>query len=184
MGILDNLRNAFTAQKTEKTKDKKEAPVIYYSSLGTDVTYKINYNQLAEEGYQQNAIVYRCVNEIANSASRVTLNLFRGDQELDNHPLLDLLYNPSPVISQVEFFQALYAYLLISGNSYILSVGGDRTPPTELYNLRPDRLKIKVGKRAMPTSYDYVIGGQTVESYLVDQATGKSKVKHINFLIL
>ena len=181
MGILDNLRNAFTTQKTEKTKDKKEAPVIYYSSLGTDVTYKINYNQLAEEGYQQNAIVYRCVNEIANSASRVSLNLFRGDQELDNHPLLDLLYNPSPVISQVEFFQALYAYLLISGNSYILSVGGDRTPPTELYNLRPDRLKIKVGKRAMPTSYDYVIGGQTVESYLVDQATGKSKVKHIKF---
>jgi Phage-related protein len=106
MGILDNIKNVFTTQKIEKTKDKKEAPIIYYSSLGTDVTYKINYNQLAEEGYQQNAIVYRCVNEISNSASRVTLNLFRGDQELNNHPLLDLLYNPSPVISQVEFFSS------------------------------------------------------------------------------
>jgi hypothetical protein len=58
----------------------------------------------------------------------------------------------------------------------VLSVGGDKTPPTELYNLRPDRIKIKVGKRAMPISYDYMIASQTVESYLVDQATGKSRV--------
>ena len=181
MGILDNIRNAFSTPQKEEQKNKKEAPVVYYNSLGTDVSYKVRYDQLAEEGYQQNAIVYRCVNEIANSASRVTINLFRGDQELDNHPLLDLLYNPSPVVSQVEFFQAVYAYLLISGNSYILSVGGDRTPPTELYNLRPDRIKIKAGKRAMPLSYDYIIGGQAIDSYQVDQATGNSKVKHIKF---
>ena len=61
----------------------------------------------------------------------------------------------------------------------MLSVGGDRTPPTELYNLRPDRIKINASSRATPNSYDYVIGGQTVESYLVDQSTGNSKVKHI-----
>jgi len=177
MGILDNIRNAFTSE--QKEKEKKEAPVVYYNSLGTDVTYKARYDQLAEEGYQQNAIVYRCVNEIANSASRVEINLFRGDQELDQHPLLDLLYDPSPMCSQVEFFQALYAYLQISGNSYILGVGGDNQPPTELYNLRPDRIRIKAGKRATPEAYHYIIGGQVVESYDVDQATGKSKIKHI-----
>ena len=165
--------------RKEQPKQKKEAPVVYYNSLGTDVTYKARYDQLAEEGYQQNAIVYRCVNEIANSASRVEINLFRGDQEIDKHPLLDLLYNPSPMVSNVEFFQAVYAYLLISGNSYMLSVGGDRTPPTELYNLRPDRIKINASSRSTPNSYDYIIGGQTVESYIVDQSTGNSKVKHI-----
>ena len=107
------------------------------------------------------------------------MNLFRGDQEVDNHPLLDLLYNPSPTQSQVEWFQGLYSYLLISGNNYMLSVGGDNTPPTELYNLRPDRIQIRTGQRAMPQSYDYMIGGQIVESYEVDQATGNSKIKHI-----
>ena len=176
--ILDNIRNIFKTTDKDQ-KDKKEAPVVYYNSLGTDVTYKIRYDQLAEEGYQENAIVYRCVNEISNSASRVEINLFRGDQELDEHPLLDLLYNPSPMCSQVEFFQAVYAYLQISGNSYILGVGGDRQPPTELYNLRPDRVKVKAGKRATPIAYDYIIGGQTVESYEVDQATGNSRIKHI-----
>ena len=61
----------------------------------------------------------------------------------------------------------------------MLSVSGDRTPPTELYNLRPDRIRIRTGNRAMPQSYDYVLNGNIVESYEVDQATGNSKVKHI-----
>jgi len=61
----------------------------------------------------------------------------------------------------------------------MLSVGGDNTPPTELYNLRPDRMKIRSGTRAMPVAYDYMLKGQIVESYDVDQSTGASKVKHI-----
>ena len=173
--ILDNIRNIFKTKEIQK----KEAPIVSYQSLGYDVSTKIAYNDLAKEGYQENAIVYRCINEIANNASRVNINLFRGDQEVDNHPLLDLLYNPSPTQSQVEWFQGLYSYLLISGNNYMLSVGGDNTPPTELYNLRPDRIQIRTGQRAMPQSYDYMIGGQIVESYEVDQATGNSKIKHI-----
>ena len=174
--ILDNIRNIFKAQKEIQ---KKEAPIVSYQSLGYDVSSKIAYNDLAKEGYSENAIVYRCINEIANNASRVKINLFRGDQEVDNHPLLDLLYKPSPTMSQVEWFQSVYSYLLISGNNYMLSVGGDNTPPTELYNLRPDRIKIRTGTRAMPVAYDYMLKGQVVESYEVDQATGSSKVKHI-----
>ena len=174
--IYDNLKNLFT---TKKAIEKKESPIVYYNSLGYDTTNKIAYEDLATDGYQSNAIVNRCINEISNNASRVKINLFRGDQELDNHPLLDLLYNPSPTLSQVEFFQSAFSYLLISGNNYMLSVSGDRTPPTELYNLRPDRIRIRTGNRAMPQSYDYVLNGNIVESYEVDQATGNSKVKHI-----
>ena len=31
-------------------------------------------------------------------------------------------------------------------------------------------------------AYDYIIGGQTVESYDVDQATGNSRIKHIKLV--
>ena len=178
MAIYDNIKNIFKTKEQPKVQ-RKEAPVVYYNSLGYDSAPKIAYDDLATDGYSENAIVYRCINEISNNASRVKMMLFRGDQEVDNHPLLDLLYNPSPTMSQVEWFQALYSYLLISGNNYILSVGGDNTPPTELYNLRPDRMKIRSGTRAMPVAYDYMLKGQIVESYIVDQATGGSKVKHI-----
>ena len=176
--LFSNLKNIFAKAKEQKT-ERKEAPVVYYNKLGYDTQQKISYEDLAKDGYSENAIVNRCINEIATNASRVKINLFRGDAEVDSHPLLDLLASPSPTQSQVEFFQAVYSYLLISGNSYLLSVGPDNGIPTELYTLRPDRIKIRQGNRSMPLAYDYILSGQIQESYDIDQATGNSKVKHI-----
>ena len=176
--LFSNLKNIFAKAEEQKT-ERKEAPVVYYNKLGYDTQQKISYEDLATDGYCENAIVNRCINEIATNASRVKINLFRGDAEVDSHPLLDLLASPSPTQSQVEFFQAVYSYLLISGNSYLLSVGPDNGIPTELYTLRPHRIKIRQGNRSMPLAYDYILSGQIQESYDIDQATGNSKVKHI-----
>ena len=179
MAIFDNIRNVFTRTKPEPVKQTKEAPVVYYNSLGVDYQQKTRYDQLATEGYSENAIVKKCIDLISNNASRVAIELYRGDQQVEEHPLLDLLYNPNPVQGQVEFFTSLYSYLLISGNSYMLESGAENTPPIELYTLRPDRIRIKGSSRAIPEAYNYLVGGQVIESYDVDQATGKSKVKHI-----
>ena len=177
--IFDNIRNLFGGQKEQKQILRKEAPVVYYNSVNTSYQQKTRYDQLSEEGYSENAIVKKCIDLIANNASRVKINLFRGDQEVDEHPLLDLMYSPNPTQGQVEFFASLYSYLLISGNSYILESGAENAPPIELYTLRPDRIRIKGSQTAIPKAYDYMIGGQIANSYEVDPATGNSKVKHI-----
>jgi hypothetical protein len=62
MAILDNIKNIFKAKKQEKIY-RKEAPIVYYNSLGYDSVPKIAYHDLATDGYTENAIVYRCVNE-------------------------------------------------------------------------------------------------------------------------
>ena len=177
--IFDNIKNLFGSKPEEKQIIRKEAPVVYYNSVNTSYQQKTRYDQLSEEGYTENAIVKKCIDLIANNASRVEINLFRGDQEVDEHPVLDLLYSPNPTQGQVEFFQGLFSYLLISGNSYILESGAENAPPIELYTLRPDRIRIKGSNTAIPKAYDYMIGGQVANSYDVDQATGNSKIKHI-----
>ena len=113
--IYENLKKIFTTNKPRN--NNKNNNITIYDKLSYTVYPKDRYDQLATEGYEQNAVVYRCVNEIANAASRVQIDLFRGNQEIEEHPILDLLHNPSPNYGQVEFFQAVYAYLLISGNS-------------------------------------------------------------------
>ena len=158
---------------------RKEGPVIAYSNVGTQVQPKESYADLAKEGYQENAIVYRCVNEIANGAASVKFGLFRGDQPIDDHPLLDLLMRPNPMNSQSEFFQEVYSYLLLAGNSYILKTGAEDREPSELYTLRPDRIKIVPSKREIPMSFQYVVNGQVSANYDVDQSTGMSDVKQI-----
>ena len=86
MAIFDNIKNIFV--KPQEIKKVKEAPVVYYNSLGVDYQQKTRYDQLATEGYTENAIVKKCIDLISNNASRVAIELYRGDQIVEEHPLL------------------------------------------------------------------------------------------------
>ena len=173
MGLFDNIRNAFSGAETKKVNSM----VGYFGVQDSSKSYK--YQDLAKEGYQKNAIVYRCVNEIAKGASAVPFHIKAGDDVLEQHPLIDLLNRPNPLQSNSEFFNSLFGYLLLAGNAYVLKVGGLAGQPKELHLLRPDRIEIKAGSGYMPERYDYVINGKILTSYEVDQDTGMGDLKQI-----
>jgi len=157
----------------------KQGPMVAYSNVGTQTQPKQSFSDLAKEGYEENAIVYRCINEISNGASAVKFKLFRGDQPIEDSPLMDLLERPNPMCSQSEFFQIVYSYLLLSGNSYILKTGPDEGLPQELYTLRPDRMRIIPSQSMIPSKFEYIINGQVNTTYDVNVSTGESMVKQI-----
>ena len=161
-----------------KAPETKEAPQVYLNVNASSHYRRDNYDAYADEGYRKNAIVYRCINEIANGAACVPFKLFQGDDELDQHPLLSLLRRPTPTQAGVEYFQAVYSYLLLSGNNYAIrsDVSGE---VRELYLLRPDRVRVKPSKTATPEAYQYVIGGKVLKTYDADPVTGASEVKHM-----
>ena len=173
MSIFDDIKKIFT-----KTIQKKQAPMTMYNNIGYSLPKKDSYIDFAQEGYTENAVVYKCVNEIANGASSVNIKLFDGDIQIDNHPLLNLLKRPNPLQAGNEFFQSLYAYLLLSGNSYVLRTGAENREPKELHLLRPDRVKIEPSNTTIPKSYMYELKGQVVHKYPVDPETGASEIKH------
>ena len=158
--------------------EKKEAPQVMMNYTGASHYRRDNFNSYADEGYRQNAIVYRCVNEIANGAASIPFKAFQGDVELEQHPILSLLNRPNPTQAGVEFFQSLYSFLLLSGNSYAVrsDIG---SMPRELHLLRPDRMRVKPSKTSMPSGYEYVIQGRVVQTYEADPMTGESEVKHM-----
>ena len=173
--ILDNIKNVFT-----NTKNQTKAVGNMVSYFGVNSSSKnYSYQDLAEEGYMKNSIVYRCVNEISNGASAVPYMLKSGDTVIEQHPLLSLIDRPNPLQSHSEFFNAIFGYLMLSGNAYILKVGSDLGKPKELHLLRPDRMVIVGGSKPIPDRYDYVINGKVQASYDVDDTTGYSEVKHI-----
>ena len=173
--LLDRIlgRNLPTTEK------KMVGNMMGYFGVGSEERKSYKYADLANEGYLKNAVVYRCVNEISKGASAVPFIIKSGDQILDNHPLIDLLNRPNPLQSYSEFFNSLYGYLLLSGNSYVLKVGPDVGAPNELHQLRPDRISIKGGGNPIPEFYEYTIGGRIQARYSVDQDTGNSELKHI-----
>ena len=177
MAIFDNIKNFF-----KTTKDKKQLPSGNSMAMINSVNYaqgnRYSYDDLVKEGYENNAIAYRCINEISQGAAGVRLKLMRGKLNVDDHPLLDLLARPSPTKGYVELFESLYSFLLLSGNSYLISTGNDGSPPQEMYCLRPDRVKIIPGQMSLPLGYQYTVNGKVVTEYEVNQSTGASPVKH------
>jgi HK97 family phage portal protein len=156
----------------------KQAPVVMYSNIGYSINKKESFTEYATEGYKQNSIVYRCVNEISQSAASVPLEIYVDGEENEGHPLNYLLARPNPLNAGVEFFQELYSNLLISGNAYQLLILGEKDLPKEVYTLRPDRIKIVSSGTAIPSGYDYVISGRTVNHYEIHKITGYSLIKH------
>ena len=177
MAIFDNIKNFF-----KTTKDKKQLPSGNSMAMRNSVNYaqgnRYSYDDLVKEGYENNAIAYRCINEISQGAAGVRLKLMRGKNTIEDHPLLDLLDRPSPTKGYVELFESLYSFLLLSGNSYLISTGNDGSPPQEMYCLRPDRVKIIPGQMSLPLGYQYTVNGKVVTEYEVNQSTGASPVKH------
>lgn len=176
MGIFDDIKSIFIKSNVET----KQGPMVMMQNVGHSYSKKDKYEDYAKEGYQENAIAYRCVNEIANGASAIPFKIFSNDIELDNHPLIDLLNRPNPLMAGVEYFQCLYSHLLLGGNAYAL-VAEINNKPSELHILRPDRMRIVASKTAIPTAYEYFIGGKVIDRYEIEPETGKSVIKHFKF---
>jgi len=95
---------------------------VAYSTVGSGYARRSGYKDFAEEGYAQNAVAFRCINEIAQGAASIPFNVKADGEKFEQHPLLSLLARPNPLQAHNEYFQSLYSYLLISGNSYALKV--------------------------------------------------------------
>jgi len=173
MAIFDRFR-----AKTVEPVSTKNSSMVGYFGVGSTQPTNYQYEDLASEGYMKNAIVYRCVNEIAKGASGVPFKICNADgDEIENHPAKSLLKRPNPLQSYSEFMNALFGYLLLSGNSYMLKVAGISNVPKELHLLRPDRITISGGRGAMPARYEYKVNGRTEAVYDVDQDSGFSELK-------
>ena len=96
--------------------ERKEAPQVVMNYTGVQHYRRDKFDAYADEGYSQNAIVYRCVNEIANGAASIPFKAFQVEIELEQHPLLTFIKKPNATQAGVEYFQSLYSFLLISGN--------------------------------------------------------------------
>jgi HK97 family phage portal protein len=135
------------------------------------------YDRLAEEGYQKNMVVYRCVSLIARGVGSVPWRLYKRGKRVETHPLLTLLQNPNPQQGTARFMEGLTAYLLLAGNVYIEAVSPSHEP-LELYLLRPDRMMIIPGTSGTPAAFQYTLAGKSVR-IPVDPLNGQSRVLHI-----
>ena len=146
-----------------------------------------DYRKFAKEGFAENVIAFRAVNEVARSAASVPWAVFdtSGEERKrlpDSHPLAKLLRMPNPQQAGSEFFEAVYGHFQLAGNSYIEAAGQAEAftkGPDELWPLRPDRMRVVPdAETGAIGAYKFSAGGKT-KTWEVDPATGRSQVLHL-----
>lgn len=136
-----------------------------------------DYKAFADEAYRRNVVAYQAVNRIADAVASVRWTLWRGETEITDHEILRLIKKPNPGQSGAQYMQAKIGYLLLSGNGYEERVKVGQSV-RELYQLRPDRMKVLPGSNGFPRGYTYEVGGRKAQ-WDVDETTMESDVRHI-----
>lgn len=148
-------------------------------ALGQPVWTPRRYDRLADEAFVKNAVGFRCTKLIAEAAASIPLMLMKGKTEVEEHKLLDLLAAPAPMVGGQQLLEAFFAYVLLEGNAYLEGVAPFETrPPSELWALRPDRMKVVPGPRGLAQAYTYDVNGETIR-WNSDQVTGRAPIYHL-----
>lgn len=142
-----------------------------------------NYESFAKKGYQMNPYVFRSISVLARACAGIEWELYNKrlggkPTEIQDNPLLTLIKYPNPLQCRAEFIEAMIAYLMIAGNSFMEKVGPDNGPPMELWTLRPDRMAIIPGKTGYVARYRFK-EGQVERFWEVDPVTLSSPVSQM-----
>lgn len=165
---------------------RKDSPLTQQTSQADFVSLHVgskavwtprDYSALAKEGYQRNAIVYRCIRMISEAAASAPLCVMRAHHCVPDDPAGKLLSAPHPHMSAAELFEQFYGYLQVSGNAYLEASLVDEVPAA-LYALRPDRMRVVTGRDGWPKAWEYEAGGFK-RSYRRDPSSGKAAVHHM-----
>jgi len=171
---IGHERNSQTNNFEQKASQAKS--LISMHQLGQAQWTPRDYTSFANEGFAQNAICYRCIRMIAQSAASIPLRVREGGEDYKEHSLLDLLNNPNSHQCGPDLFEEWYGYLMVAGNSYLELVSLNETP-RELYVLRPDRMKIIAGEEGWPQSFRYSANNQFV-SFPIPDGNEQSPILH------
>lgn len=127
-----------------------------------------NYGTFAKEGYRADATCYKCISYLSRNAAQVDWGLYSDRflrNEIESHPLLDLLDRPNPDQNRADFVEDWSGTLLLSGNGFMKSEYISQsftltTPPDAIYVLRPDWTDVVPGQNGI---IGYQFGANTYE---------------------
>ncbi len=126
---------------------------------------------LAREGFERNAVGYRCVRMIAEAAASVP---FRSAQP--NDELTVLMERPNREQAGPDLMETFYGHLMVTGDAYLEAVSIDGEVK-ELFVLRPDRMRALKGPRGWPMAWEHRVGSEVRR--ITREADGFMAVLHL-----
>ena len=169
--LLFRIMNWFAPSEVKQLQQIESAPenvdhgATWIQPYGVRATYS---QEEAMTAYAGHGYTYAAVSRSSQDLAALPLRLLKGKDKtlIEEHPVIDLLNQPSTTVDGFLFREQLCTDLILTGNCYILLLGSSEQP-SSIVRLHPAAVKIQTGKTGI-TGYLYDAGGQTVQ-YPVDR---------------
>ncbi len=135
---------------------------------------KAKYSEIVQEAYYSNAVAYRCIGLLAQSVAYLPIITYRGEREVADHWVANLLSRPNILENRYDFFERLVILLMLGGSSYVLARGiYEQQRPKEMWSILPHHIQVFRQSGAMlPSRYEYQ-GPGGMESFPFDEIYGR-----------
>jgi len=152
------IPNIFERKQTQRDTSGGLYPhIVNLHGKNTPQYSDAKYRIIAKEGYAENWIIFRCLQEITQAAIQLKWTVCKKDKDgkkvpIPNHPVQMLLNKPNPLYSRAEFIRRAIVFYYLGGDAPIvrMAVRGGKLVK-ELYTYRPDKMSIGLtGKVDMP----------------------------------
>jgi len=139
--IIKEMRRQLVGERKQVTG----LPIGWGPSTSTP---KVDFATLSKDGYEKNALIFACINELASSASEAKCIVEKRNRkgEWEAWPqsrLQRLLDNPNPLMSAYEFWFHVILYQSLAGNCLFEKEPSGAGLTVGLWLMRPDYVSIK-----------------------------------------
>lgn len=162
------------------SKESQTRIALSFQQTGRPKETPANYEAFSYNGFQKNAVVYTCIKKIITAASSVHWNAYQKKskdlQELSEHPILNVLKKPNPLMSTSTYIEEMIGFKLIAGNAYheANTVGGKIL---ELWPVRPDKMRVVPGANGYVSEYVFK-NGHIERRFDVEEPIFRSQIMH------
>ena len=160
--LVNRVQSFFGYEKARAFVTPTDASAAVPGGMGkaTQQNYK---NYLKQ--YTDTAWVFTCIQRIASQGAGIQLRLYRKTiknekieiTQVFNHPINTLLKKVNPFTTGLQLLENTISFEELTGNAYWLLDSFVNGKPTEIYSLRPDRVKVIPDKVNYIKGYSYEI---------------------------
>lgn len=158
-------RAVATARSFVEQRASEAGRLIFLATGGQVIRTEVKYESLAEEGYENNPVVFRCMKMIADALKSMPVLVFENGKDVtDKHPLALVLRAPNPDQIWSELVEAFAGHMNLGGEVFLEGVmlgSGGRGTLAEIYALRPDKMEVDPAQDGTVKAYIYNSNGAT-----------------------
>lgn len=180
MNILTKLFSRKAISGTVKQLENLLNKILYQWT--GDIAYLLpdKIESYINDGYKGNIHVYSVITAITQRCTGIPFRHILNEKDVPNSEMLKLLDKPNPMQGRDEFIEALFGWLLVTGNAYIYQI----SPEAGLNQGKPAELWL------LPSHLTEILGGgmtQPIAGYRVNLGAGMSmpipadKVIHLKY---